>query len=150
MRASVPRCLLVLLVSLVLGCNSGSVFGPSALAGTYGASTFNLVHGVDTTDVLTAGGSLVMVLAPTGATSGTLTLPASLNGGTVFVADMAGTFSITDGKVHFAQGADTFVRDLAFTVATAGSVMILAGSATFSDTTVNVVLTRGGVLLRLR
>ena len=147
MRASVPSYLLVL---LCLGCTPEDVLGPNDLVGTYTAGTFNLVHNADTTDVLAAGGSIVINLASTGVTSGQLTVPASLAGGTEFVADMAGTFAISGNSVHFTQGADTFVRDLSFTITGAGPVVSLAGSATFSDTTVNIVLTRGGILVPLR
>jgi len=144
MRASVPRYLLVL---LALGCTPGDAFAPGDVAGLYSASTFNLVHGADTTDVLAAGGRLIITLTPSGETSGQLTVPASLNGGTEFVADMAGTFAISGNTVHFVQSEDTFVRDLTFAIGGDGPVVSLTGSATFSDTTINVVLTRGGVLV---
>ncbi len=130
-----------------LACSSDDGLSPSALAGTYSATTFTIVGNVDTTDVLAAGGELTLSLFANGATSGQLTVPASTTGSGDFTATMVGTYAVSGRTVHFSQGADTFVRDMAFTVVGSGAVLSLAGSATFSDTTVNVMLTRGGELV---
>jgi len=147
MRASIPFGLVVL---LGLACTPEDLLGPSDLAGMYDATTFDLVAGADTTDVLAAGGSLLITLMSNGSTSGHLTVPASLAGGTEFNADLPGTFTISRDTLHFAHAADTFVRDLSFAIVVDGAAASLTGSATFSDTTVVVVLERGGILLPLR
>ena len=65
-------------------------------------------------DVLAAGGSLSITITPSFTTTGTLTIPASVNGGVPFTASMTGTATYTQSaaRVTFTQAADTFVRDL--------------------------------------
>lgn len=147
MRAFIPSGLVLL---LGLACATEDLLGPSDVAGTYNATTFDLVHNADTTDVLAAGGSLLITLMSNGSTSGHLTVPASLAGGTEFNADLPGTFTISRDTLRFAHAADTFVRDLSLSIVVDGAAASLTGSATFSDTTVVVVLERGGILIPQR
>src|SRR6266566_4781292 len=121
------RSVLVTLPLLLAACGDDST-GPASVAGQYAA----------TTDVLAAGGSLTITLTANGTTPGQLFVPAALNGGTPLTASMDGTFTLSNGVVTFSQAADTFVRDMPFTVL--GKT--LAGSKDFSGTTVTVVLTR--------
>jgi hypothetical protein len=123
-------------VLLLAAC--GDATGPEGVAGSYTATTFTTVQSGNTTNVLTAGGSLSINLTADGATTGQLFVPASVNGGTALNASMAGTFTVTNGIVTFTQSADSFVRDMPFTV----SGKTLTGSKVFSGTTVNVVLIR--------
>ncbi len=131
------RSVLVPLPLLLAACGDAST-GPASVAGQYAATTFNLVQGATTTDVLGAGGRLTITLTANGTTTGQLFVPAALNGGTPLTASMDGTFTLSNGVVTFSQAADTFVRDMPFTVL--GKTM--AGSKDFSGTTVTVVLTR--------
>lgn len=80
------------------------------VVGQYEATTFTLGGA----DLLADGASLELVLASDRSVSGELVIPASAGG--PLTADMAGTFSLSDGEVSFTQAADTFVRDAVWTV----------------------------------
>ena len=134
---TIPRSILATIPLLLTACGDDAT-APASVAGQYTATTFNLVQAVDTTDVLAAGGNLFITLTASGTTTGQLFVPAALNGGTPFTASMDGTFTLNNGVVTFSQAADTFVRDLPFTV----TGKALAGSRDFSGTIVIVVLIR--------
>ena len=70
------------------------------------------------------------------ATSGSLTVPGSVSGGTALTASMAGTAFRTGNTVRFQQSADTFVRDLVWTVSDNALTVAdqAAGSARFTIT----------------
>jgi hypothetical protein len=108
------------------------------VAGQYTATTFTVVESGNTIDVLAAGGSLTITLTTSGTTTGQLIVPASVTGGSPLVASMDGTYTLTNGVVTFSQSADTFVRNMPFTV----QGKTLTGSSIFSGATVSVVLTR--------
>ncbi len=89
-------------------------------------------------DVYQAGGYLALSLNSDSTVLGALHVPASVNGGSILDADMAGTFSTHGDSVFFHQAADTFVRDMPFIFDPhQGS---LAGTETFGKTTVHVRL----------
>ena len=124
------------LAAALLGC-SDSTTEPTSIAGSYTASTFTLTPtGSTSRDVLAAGGSLTINIASSNAITGTLNVPASVTGGSAFVADMAGTATVTGSTVRFTQSADTFVRDLNWTIQ--GNTLRVtnqtAGSASFTIT----------------
>ena len=106
-----------------------------SVAGTYNATQFTL-SGAVTGDVIAAGGNLTLTLATGGAVTGSLFIPASLAGGTEFNADMAGTYTVTGDTLRFTQSADSFVRDMVWTIGTNR----LSSTGTFSGTTVSIVL----------
>ena len=87
-------------------------------------------------NVLAQGGTLSLVIASNSSTSGTLSLPASVTGGAALTASMAGTAVRSGNSVQFQQSADTFVRDLTWTVS--GTALQVndqaAGSARFTIT----------------
>jgi hypothetical protein len=100
------------LAVLLAGCSGGTdlVDGTTFEVGTYTATLFRITpDGGTITDVLAAGGSLHITFDRTGATSGTLIIPAGITGAAVN-ASMAGTATITGLTVTFSQSADTFVR----------------------------------------
>ena len=98
------------------GCGSDSPSQPASIAGTYTATVFRVTPtGQPTIDVLAQGGSLSITIAADNTASGTLSIPASV-AGTPFTASMTGTVVQTGSTVRFEQTADTFVRDLTFTV----------------------------------
>ena len=86
-------------------------------------------------DVLAQGGSLSVTVSSDNAASGSLSLAASV-AGAPFTASMTGTAVQTGITVRFEQTADTFVRDLTFTVVgnTLQATNQVAGSASFTIT----------------
>ena len=81
-----------------------------------------------------------MTLHAGGTTTGSLFVPAasSASGGMDFAADMVGTFTLEGDSVTLTQAADSFVRDLTWTV----DGDRISGIGTFSDVTITVVLSR--------
>jgi hypothetical protein len=135
MRYSLIGTLLVGSVPMVAGC--GDALSPESLAGTYVATTFTL-SGAIVGDVLAEGGSLTITFRADGTTEGSLLIPGSLVDGDDFAASMVGTFTIVEQTIRLVQDADSFVRDLTWTVD--GSE--LHASGTFSGVTITLVLTR--------
>lgn len=118
-------------------CGSDSSTGTTQIAGNYSATTFLVTPtGQPTINVLPQGGTLSIAIASNNSTSGTLSLPASVTGDAPFTASMAGTAVRTGNTVKFQQSADTFVRDLTWTVN--GNALQVsdqtAGSASFTIT----------------
>jgi hypothetical protein len=107
--------LAAVLLAGVLGtaCSGNDLVGNSTLmAGTYSATVFTVKpDDAAEINVLGAGGSLTITISKSGATTGSLHVPASVEGGPL-TASMAGTASVTELTVEFDQEADTFVRDL--------------------------------------
>ncbi len=93
---------------------------------------------MQTTDALAAGATLTITLNANGTTTGSLLIPASLNNGTSFTANLTGSFRLMGATVQFDQTADTFIRDMDFMLVGGR----LEGNRTFSGTTINLVLTR--------
>lgn len=108
-----------------------------SIAGAYEATTFRATpSGLPAVDVLAQGGALTVVIEADNRTIGTLRVPASLAGGSDFAANMGGTARRTGNTVRFEQSADSFVRDLAWTVS--GNTLQVtdqaAGAARFTIT----------------
>ena len=125
------------LVAGFAGACGGDSTGNSTIAGTYTATVFSVTPtGQAAINVIAAGGSLIIAIATNNATSGSLAIPASINGGTAFNADLAGTATVSGSTVHFQQTADTFVRDLTWTHS--GTTLTVtnqaAGSASYTIT----------------
>jgi len=127
------------IVLLSGGCGNGT--GPSsALVGTYVATVFSVTPtGQAAINVLAAGGSLTISIAANNTTTGSLFIPASINGGTAFNADMAGSVTLTGTSVSFQQSADTFVRDLTWTFSNS---TLSVSSQSAGDAAHTITLTR--------
>lgn len=110
------------------------------VTGTYVATTFTITHGDGTTtDALAEGASLDITLEGDGSTSGTLEIPASLSeSGEDETYSLVGSWDLSGTTVTFDHDADTFVRDMPFSVVEDG----LEGEETFGDDTVRAVLSR--------
>lgn len=91
-----------------------------------------------TIDVSAQGGSLTIALTSQHTTTGRLFVPGGGNGGADLDADLVGTWTLSGNTVRFSQAADTFVRDLAFTVK--GQTLASQGSA--GGATFDIVLSR--------
>jgi len=137
--------LLIALPALVLACGGSDEPSSSPFAGGYAATTFRTTGTSGQQDQLVIGSTLQINLAENGTTSGHLHT-AAYAGSPAFDGDMAGTWTASGNTVHFTQAADTFVRNMIFTVGTnANGVMILTGDQTFSGTRVELTLTRATV-----
>jgi hypothetical protein len=105
-------------VSLLGACGDDPV-STNPIAGTYTATTFMVTPEGTTApiDLKAGGATLTISIAEDNSTTGQLVVPKALTGeATDFVASMAGTVTSSGGGVVFHQTADTFVRDLTWTV----------------------------------
>jgi hypothetical protein len=105
----------------------------------WGATSFQFIEaGEAPIDVLAEGGSLTIFIAGDNSTAGTLNIPASLAGGVAISLSMVGTATRSGNTVQFDQIADTFVRDMTWTVT--GNTM--HGTRTDAGVTVDITLLR--------
>jgi hypothetical protein len=132
------RLLAAALITLASACGSSTDANP--IAGSYVATTFRVTPtGQSEMNILAQGGSLGITIAHDNGTSGTLFVPASATGDVAFTESMAGTAVQSGSTVTFTQSADTFVRNLTFSISgsTLQALNQTPGSATFT-----VILTR--------
>jgi len=126
-------------VAAVVTCSDS--FTPT-LENVVGDYTFESLTAVTDTggtqDWVAAGATITISLGTNGTTTGHLFLPGAGDGGADVNADMAGTWTLTDGIVEFGQTADTFVRDMTFSARKDR----LAADRTFTGARVIVVLTK--------
>lgn len=128
----------VLAAVLVAACSDSTAPTMASVAGSYAATTFTVTESGGTTNILAAGGSISLTLAAAGTTSGRLFVPGGAEGGGDFDEDLTGTWSLQDSTVTLDHDADTFLRDMTFTV----RGQQLVGQETFTDVTVAVVLAK--------
>jgi hypothetical protein len=142
MRQSIMRASAIFAtVAAMTACGCDSTAPDTSIAGSYSATEFLTTGGSGQRNELLAGSTLAMVLSANGTTSGHLHVAAS-GSNPALDADMAGTWSRTGNVVTFSQNADTFVRDMAFTLDSNGSQWMLIGDQGFSGTRVEVTLTQ--------
>lgn len=141
------KWIFVLAAISLTGCGSDST-APSSVAGTYLARSFVTTSSAgQITNQLASGSDVQLTLRSDGTTTGQLHVAAS---GSVpaFDADMAGTWTLTGNTVTFTQAADTFVRNMTFTVTHTDSsvsfIIFLTGDMVFPDGT-RVQLTLGSL-----
>lgn len=130
----------VVAVGALTACGDDDAIGPDAIVGVYTATTLRVTPtGAAEIDVLEQGGSLVITISGGDATTGSLSLPASVTGTVATQTSMAGTAVRNGSGVTFDQAADTFVRDLNWTYAnnTLSVTNQSVGGATYT-----IVLTR--------
>ncbi len=125
------------LVLLLTSCKD-DILSLSDIVGTYTATSFTMQSLVNPTpvNILTAGGSIQITLNADHTTTGSIFVPPAIDGG--ISASLAGTFVLQGNEVTFTQTADTFIRDVTWTV----SGHTLTGSDIFSGVQVSVTLTR--------
>jgi hypothetical protein len=132
--------LLIGLAGVLMGCDDST--GPSdPPVGNYTAVIFTTTPtGGSTRNELQAGSSLTLNLRPDGTTSGHLHIAA--NGqAPAFDADMAGSWTMTGNVIDITQAADTFVRNMAFTIQQLSSdTWVLVGDEVFNGVRVNLTL----------
>ena len=142
----VLRVLQTLTVGLALGAcgggGDGDPFTPTeeTVAGNYTAFSFTLTSSLGTVDLLALGSTVNVVLAANGTTTGRLFVPGGEEGGGDLDVDLAGTWALAGTTVTFNQTADTFIRDVEFTVAPNQ----LSAEGTFNGDVVQLVLRKPG------
>jgi len=123
-------------------CGGYSTSPTNSAAGNYTAISFVTSGNSGQTDQLANGGSLLLNLASGGSTSGHLHMAASASNPAVD-ADMAGTWSQNGDVVTISQSADTFVRDMPFTLTLDPAYgWTLVGNKDFNGTNINITLKR--------
>jgi hypothetical protein len=128
----------VLLVAVSGGCHK--VTDPDPRIGTYLATTLIVTpSGQSPMNVIARGGTLGLNIANNFVTAGSLILPPTVTGGAALSESMAGIADTTGGKIRFVQTADTFVRDLTFTMV---ENRLEALNQTVAGTSYTVVLNR--------
>ena len=136
--------LLIAIPALLLACGGSDEPSSSPYAGSYVATFWTTTGNSGQQNQILAGSTLQITLAPNGTTTGHMHVAAS-GSNPVFDADMAGTWTAGAGVVDFAQAADTFVKDMLFTVGSdINGVMTLTGHQAFNGTDIQITLTRGG------
>jgi hypothetical protein len=126
-------------IAAILACADSTSPGTSAV-GSYRAIILVTTDNTGPTNQLMLGGALNMNLASNGTTSGHLYIAAS-GAQPVLDADMAGTWTQNGDTIDFTQTADTFVRDMSFTIQRIStSVWALVGDQVFAGTRINLTL----------
>ena len=136
----------IIAATALVACGSDSTSPGVTAVGAYTAVQWVTTGGSGQTNQLVAGSTLKITLAGNGTTSGHLHIAAS-GGNPAFDADMAGTWTQDGMTVEFSQPADTFVRDMPFTLtANGGSSWDLVGDKTFAGTQIQLRLSQlGGI-----
>jgi hypothetical protein len=135
----IPLCAIVIAAA---ACGGDSTSPTNSAAGNYTAVSFVTSGGFGQIHQITSGGSLLLDLASGGSTSGHLHMVASGSDPAVD-ADMAGTWSQNGDVVTISQSADTFVRDMPFTLTLdPANGWTLVGNKDFNGTNINITLKR--------
>jgi hypothetical protein len=148
MKMKIPlrksRTMLLLGLSALLAACEESTSPPDSAVGSYTAVSFiTTPTGGTPRNEIQAGSTLTLNLVGDGSTSGHLHIAAATIGSPPFDADMAGTWVQNGLTVDISQGADTFVRDMPFTM-TAGPTANwdLVGDAVFDGVRIQITLRR--------
>lgn len=130
------RLLALSAIGLLLGCDTTEA---SPIAGIWSATTFTFTEsGKPPADVLAQGGGLTITIVSSNRTSGSLSIPSTITNGAAVVESMVGTAIVNGTTVEFEQAADTFVRDVTWTLV--GNTLVT--NSTIAGVTLNIVLTR--------
>jgi hypothetical protein len=126
MRTTMPALGVLALLS-ALACSS-STTASDTVAGTYQASRLRFTEqGQATVDALAGGATITITLTNTGTTTGTFFVPGALNGGVPQSYDLSGTYLRTGAVLEFTHSADTFLRDVPWTIQ--GATLVTTASA---------------------
>jgi hypothetical protein len=139
MRSSTMGGVALTLTIALAACGDDN-FSPTVetVAGSYTASTFTYETAAGTTDLLALGAVVSIDLAADGTTTGEIFVEEGGEGGGDLAESLAGTWTLDGSTVTFDQTADTFIRDLEFTV----DEDRLTGEDTFDDVTIRLVLSK--------
>jgi len=139
------RAPILLGIAAMVACGGDSTAPNSTFAGTYVATQFVTTGSSGQTNQLLAGSSLLLHLFGDGLVSGQLHIAAQ-NGNPVVDADMAGTWAQSGNTITFAQSADTFVRNMTFTIVANGNLWELVGDGGPVGTGIQITLSQQGTL----
>jgi hypothetical protein len=116
---------------------------PESLSGAYTAAVFSTTTGGQTTDQKALGGFINITLNDDRTTTGLMHVAAA-NGAPASDASMAGTWTVIGTQVRFVQSADTFIKNMIFTVTSAPGVSgtTLVGDHTSAGTRIQVTLVK--------
>ena len=124
----------------MLGCSDIVSLREDGPVGTYDAIILVMTDNSTPTNVLAAGGSLTMNLAPDGTTRGHLHTVAS-GPYAAIDADLAGTWTRNGDQIDFTQASNTFVNQMTFRIEQiTDSVWSLVGDQVVNGTRINVTL----------
>jgi hypothetical protein len=133
----IKRAPILFCIAAMVACGSDSTAPKQGVAGAYVATQFVTTGSSGQTDQLLAGSGLFLSLNANGSVTGQLH-SAATNADT----DMAGTWTQIGNTITFAQGADTFVRNMTFDVVPDVNRWQLVGDGGFSGTRVQITLTQ--------
>jgi hypothetical protein len=143
MKATIDKRIF-LVGAIIASAACGGSTSPSSdpPVGSYTTASFVTAGSSGQTNQLALGGMLQLNLSPGGATSGHLHMAAS-GGSPASDADMAGAWALNGNVVTFSQTANTFVRDMPFTLVMDPALgWTLVGGKTFSNTRIDITLKR--------
>jgi hypothetical protein len=136
----VRRSSIVLSLAAISGCGGSAVTAPSVpIAGSYSATDFVTTGSSGQTNQILVGSTLDLILLANGTVSGLLHMAASA-ANPAFDADMNGTWTRTGNTIAFSQAADTFVRNMTFTVVPNVNSWQLVGDQVLSGTLFKLTL----------
>lgn len=147
MNLSVMRTAAVFSIVALTSCGGSDATSPLpgvSASGTYAASIWMTTNGTGQTNQILEGSTINIVFGASGITAGHLHMVAS-GGLPALDADMAGTWTQQGMTIEIDQPADTFVRDMPFTLTANGdSSWDLEGDKTFNGTQIKLTLSRIG------
>jgi hypothetical protein len=132
--------LLIGIPAMLLACGGYSSSTGNSAVGNYTAITFVTTRsGGSPTNEILAGSTLLLNLKADGTTSGHLHIAGSGGG---LDADMAGTWTQYGTTVDISQSADTFVKDMVFTLtANSAGGWDLTGDQVFTSSSTRIQIT---------
>jgi hypothetical protein len=132
---------ILLLAVAISAAACGDSNAPTGVpVGTYTAILFRTTGASGQRDELAAGSTINLNLASNGTTSGHLHVAASASN-PALDADMAGTWREAGDVVTFSQQADTFVKDMPFTLSNDPvKGWILVGDKSFNSVRIQLTL----------
>jgi len=145
MKLAIKASTGLVLAAFAIGCGGDNPVQPGNVAGVYYASQFVTTGTGGQTNQLLAGSTVNIQLLPNGSTTGQLHLVASPSN-PALDADLAGTWTQSGNTVTFTQSADTFIRDMTFTVVPTSSSRQLVADHVFAGTRVQLTLSQGGLI----
>lgn len=144
--ALIRTAVTVTALGAVLACGSDTTGQSNDIAvGSYFATQFVTTGSFGQINQLIQGSTATIDLLPDGRTAGHLHLvPTAANPG--LDADLAGTWRRNGNVVTFSQSADTFIRNLEFTVVLTSTGVALVADQVVGGVRIQITLAEGGAI----